>query len=260
MTHIPTVLVADDEPLLRTALVRLLADCWPEARVVAEARNGREAIELFERHLPSVCFLDVHMPGLDGVAVARAIQQRAQVVFVTAYDKYAVQAFAEGVLDYLVKPVERARLAATAARLQARLAIPRPESDYEALLARLAEQLKGGQAPAPLRWIRAQSGSTLRLIAADDVDFFRSDAKYTVVAWRDDGGRPAEAIIRVPLKDLVDQLDPEHFVQIHRAVVVNLRSIDRVVRSEHDTATVYVKGRTDALPVSRTYLNLFRQM
>ncbi|HEY0178808.1 MAG TPA: LytTR family DNA-binding domain-containing protein [Dokdonella sp.] len=260
MSARPTALIADDEPLLRDALARQLAEVWPELAIVAAARNGREAVRQFEALRPQVCFLDVHMPGLSGVEAARAIGRRAHLVFVTAYDRYAVQAFAAGVLDYLVKPVETARLAETALRLQERLRAAAPATNTEALLRELAAQLQRAAAPTPLRWIRAQTGQTLRLIAVEDIDYLRSDAKYTRVAWRGDGGRPAEALIATALKELVAELDPEQFVQVHRSVVVNLRAVSHVVRGDHDTASLHLKGRDEVLPVSRSHLHRFRQM
>jgi DNA-binding LytR/AlgR family response regulator len=256
----PTALIADDEPLLRDELERLLAAVWPELVVVARARNGREAIERFEALEPDVCFLDVQMPGTTGVEVARQIGRRAHVVFVTAYDQYAVQAFAQGVLDYLVKPVQPERLAETVARLKERLQrATRPGSDTETLLRDLAAQIQRGS-PETLRWIRASVGQTLRLISVDDVDFLRSDEKYTLIGWRDEAGQSREAVIRTPLKELLPQLDRELFAQVHRSVVVNLRSVAQVTRGPNETANIQLKGRDDMLPVSRTYLHLFRQM
>ena len=257
-----TALIADDEPLLREALRRQLADAWPELEVVAEARNGREAVRLFEELHPDICFLDVHMPGLSGVDAANQIGRRAHLVFVTAYDHYAVQAFAQGALDYLLKPVEAARLAETVSRLQERLQSSRPAINTEQLLQQLTAQLailQSGGKSEPLRWIRAQAGKTVRLISIDDVDYLRSDAKYTVVAWRD-GGKPAEAVIRVPLKELLEQVDPQQFAQVHRSVVVNLRAIRHVKRHENETAEIHLNGRDEVLPVSRAYVHLFRQM
>lgn len=256
----PTALIADDEPLLREALARLLAEVWPELIVVAQARNGREAIDQFEAKRPDICFLDVHMPGMTGVEAARHIGRRAHLVFVTAFDQYAVQAFAQGVLDYLVKPVEPARLAETVARLKERLRAAQPALNTEALLQQLAAQLERGAAPAALRWIRASVGQTVRLIPVDDIDFLRSEEKYTHVAWRDDAGQPREAVIRTPLKELVTQLDAAQFTQVHRSVVVNLRSIAHVKRGDNETADIHLKGRDEVLPVSRSYLHLFRQM
>jgi len=260
MAKRPTALIADDEPLLREALARQLAQVWPELEVVAQARNGREAIKQFEARHPDICFLDVHMPGLSGVEAARQIGRRAHLVFVTAFDQYAVQAFAQGVLDYLVKPVETERLADTVARLKDRLHAAQPASNTEALLQQLAAQLRGGNGPAPLRWIRAQVGQTLRLIAVEDIDYLRSDLKYTLVAWRGDAGQPAEALVRVGLKELAAQLDPEQFAQVHRSVVVNLRAVSHVTRADNETADIHLKGRKEILPVSRTFLHRFRQM
>ncbi|WP_266158236.1 LytR/AlgR family response regulator transcription factor [Dyella silvatica] len=258
-TH-PTALIADDEPLLRTALAHQLQHAWPELEVVAQARHGREAIHHFEAHHPDICFLDVHMPGLSGIDAAHHIGRRAHLVFVTAYDHYAVQAFAEGVLDYLVKPVEPARLAETVARLKDRLQAAQPAANTEALLQQLATHLQRGTAAAPLRWIRAQVGQNLRLIAVDDIDYLRSDAKYTLVAWRDDAGLTGEALIGTALKDLLAQLDSAHFAQVHRSVVVNLRAISHVTRGDNETASIHLKGRHETLPVSRSYLHLFRTM
>jgi DNA-binding LytR/AlgR family response regulator len=262
MSGRPTALIADDEPLLRDALRRQLADVWPALEIVAEARNGREAVRLFDELHPDICFLDIQMPGLSGVDAANHIGRRAHLVFVTAYDHYAVQAFAQGALDYLLKPVEKARLAETVSRLQERLQASRPAINTEQLLQQLTaqlEKLQGGAKREPLRWIRAQAGKTLRLIAVDDVDYLRSDAKYTLVAWRD-GGKPAEAVVRTPLKELLEQLDAEQFAQVHRSVVVNLRAISHVKRHDNETAEIYLKGRGDVLPVSRNYVHLFRQM
>ena len=259
----PTALVADDEPLLREAFARQLAQAWPELEIVAEARNGREVLELFDARKPDVCFLDVQMPGVSGVEAARQIGRRAHLVFVTAFDHYAVQAFAHGVLDYLVKPVELARLAETVARLKERLQAERPATNTDALLAQLTEQLarlQGGAGAEPLRWIRAQVGHTLRLISTDDIAYLRSDSKYTRVAWRGDDGEPAEALVRTPLRELAAQLDPAQFVQVHRSAIVNLRAVDHVRRGDNETADVYLKGRAEVLPVSRNYLHHFKQM
>lgn len=257
-----TVLIADDEPLLREALRRQLANVWPELEIVAEARNGREAVRLFDERHPDICFLDVHMPGLSGVDAANHIGRRAHLVFVTAYDHYAVQAFAQGALDYLLKPVEQARLGETVSRLKERLQSSRPAINTEQLLQQLSAQLselRRGEKREPLRWIRAQAGNIVRLIATDDVVYFRSDAKYTLVAWHD-AGRPAEAVVRTPLKELLEQLDPDQFAQVHRSVVVNLRAISHVKRHDNETAEIHLKGRGDVLPVSRHYVHLFRQM
>jgi DNA-binding LytR/AlgR family response regulator len=291
----PTALIADDEPLLRDALQSLLATHWPGLQVVAQARNGLEAIDQFEALRPTVCFLDVHMPGATGMEVAQRIcghasshaaqhaspyaaqhtGPRAHVVFVTAFDHYALQAFEQGAFDYLVKPVQAARLAATCARLQERLRLEQPAAGTDALLQRLAEQLNiplknplhgapmapaatPAPKPAPLRWIRAAVGASVRLIPVDDIDFLKSDEKYTLVAWRGDGGKPAEALIRTSLKALVDQLDPAQFQQVHRSVVVNLHAVSHVTPGPNEKADVHFRHRAEVLPVSRTYLHLFK--
>ncbi len=257
-----TALIADDEPLLRQALVRQLAQVWPELAVVAQARNGREAVAQFDTHRPDICFLDVHMPGLSGIEAARHIGQRAHLVFVTAYDRYAVQAFAHGVLDYLVKPVEIARLAETASRLQQRLRAAQPAVDAAALLEQLAAQMARPAAPSPasLQWIHASVGQTLHLIPVEAIDYLRSDEKYTRVAWRGEHGLASEALIATPLKDLLTQLDPARFVQVHRSVVVNLHAVSHVARADNETGRIHLKHRDETLPVSRNHLRLFRQM
>jgi len=260
MNHTATALIADDEPLLREALVRLLASTWPELKVVAQARNGREAIDLFEQHRPDICFLDVQMPGKTGVEAAQHIGRRAHLVFVTAFDEYAVQAFAQGALDYLVKPVEPARLAETVSRLQERLRAATPAVDIDALLQQFSKVLNPSRGATGLNWLRASVGTTVRLIAVQDVDFLRAEEKYTQVAWRDESGQTREAVIRTPLKELLPQLDAAQFAQVHRSVVVNLRAISHVIRGENDTAEIHLKGRPEVLPVSRSYLHLFRQM
>ena len=255
----PTALIADDEPLLREILQSRLAQAWPALQIVAQARNGRQAVELFEALQPAVCFLDVHMPGLSGIEVAHQIGRRAHLVFVTAHDQYALEAFEHGVLDYLVKPVTAARLAETVARLQQRMQQAQPAVHTEALLQQLASRLKLGQAE-PLRWVRATVGPSLRMIPVEEIDYLKSDTKYTLVACRDDDGRPAEALIRMPLKDLLAQLDPAQFAQVHRSVVVNLRAIRRVTRGDNETADIELRDRPERLPVSRSYLSLFKEM
>jgi DNA-binding LytR/AlgR family response regulator len=250
----PKALIADDEPLLREHLKRQLAQLWPTLQVVAEARNGREAIELFDEHTPEIAFLDVHMPGLNGVDVARAIGQRARIVFVTAFDQYAVQAFEQGAVDYLVKPLDEARLALTVQRLQRRSAVQ--DSPLEPLLDALSRHLRQ-QAPARehLQWIRASVGPSVRLIPVEEVLFLRSDEKYTLVVWA--GG---EALIRKTIRELADELDPQRFVQIHRSVIVALPHISHVTRGHNETADVHLRGRSEVLPVSRSFVHLFRQM
>lgn len=271
-----TALIADDEPLLRDSLERALAKVWPGLRIVAQARNGREALEQFERLQPEIVFLDVHMPGLNGVEAARQIARRAQIVFVTAHEEYALQAFEQGALDYLVKPLEPARLADTVQRLQQRLGERRqgaaslPTAALEAVIAqltaRLAQSVHSVQ-PAPpvaspaapaashLQWLRASVGATLKLIPVEDIIYLRSDEKYTLVAWSE-----GEALIRTPIRELLEQLDPQDFVQVHRSVVVNLHAVSHVTRGPNETADLHLRARSEVLPVSRSYLHLFRQM
>ena len=254
----PTALIADDEPLLRDQLAAHLARLWPELEVVAHARNGREAVELFEELRPQVAFLDVHMPGMNGVEAARCIGRRAEVVFVTAFDQYAVEAFRQGAIDYVVKPIEAERLLDSVQRLQARLRVAdeaqRPE--FEALLGRLAQELsQRASAPRYLQWIKASVGNAVRMIRIEQVLYLRSDAKYTAVAW--EGG---EALIRTPLRELADALDPGCFVQVHRSTIVNLMHVDRFSHGPGDSGEVHLKGRDERLAVSRSYVHLFRQM
>ena len=259
----PTALVADDEPLLRERLSALLQRLWPELEIVAMARNGREAVEMFDEHQPDVAFLDVHMPGMNGIEAARSLARRAQLVFVTAYEQYAVQAFEQGAIDYLVKPFDEARLADTVERLKERLAGPgsaTPPVDrdgmFDAVLDRLSGELRQRQGSRSwLQWIKASVGSTLRLIPVEQVVFMRSDEKYTLVVW--DGG---EALIRKTIRELADELDPEGFVQIHRSVIVNLHRVAQVTRGANETAEVHLKDRGEVLPVSRSFVHLFRQM
>ena len=257
MSGPPSALIADDEPLLRESLRGHLARLWPELAIVAEARNGREAVELFDTHLPQVVFLDVHMPGLNGIEAGRSIARRAQIVFVTAYEQYAVRAFEQGAIDYVVKPVDAARLADTVQRLQARLArAAEPLPGTEAVLEHLADELRRRAVPrAWLQWIKASVGASVRLIPVEQIAFLRSDEKYTLVAW--DGG---EALIRKTIRELADELDPERFAQVHRSVIVNLHRVREVARGPNETAEVHLEGRSEVLPVSRSFLHLFRQM
>jgi len=264
MNKAPRALIADDEPLLRERLQRQLATCWPELQVCALARHGLEAQEMFEQQRPDICFLDIHMPGLSGIELARTLTGRTHIVFITAYDQYALQAFEQGALDYLVKPVEAERLARCVARLRERLALSQtaPALD-DALLARLLQQLHAhSPSPAsvtqPLRWIKASVGAVLRLIPVQEIDYLRSDERYTVIAWRGEGAGPAEAVVRTPLKELLAQLDPAQFQQVHRSVVVNLAAVRQVVRGANETAELHLKHRPEVLPVSRSFVHHFR--
>jgi DNA-binding LytR/AlgR family response regulator len=255
---VPTALIADDEPLLRQSLARMLQATWPELVIVADARNGREAVELFETSRPQVVFLDVQMPGMSGIDAARQIGARARIVFVTAFTDYAVQAFEHGALDYLVKPVEAARLQETVARLKERLG--QPPIDLLTRIEELAARLDHRTTTAPLRWIRASLGATVHLVPVDQVDYLHSDEKYTVVAWRDPDTGPREALVRMPLRELVAKLDPGCFVQVHRSYAVNLASVSHVQRLDNETGLAHLRGRSEPIPVSRSCLHLFRQL
>ena len=253
-----TGLIADDEPLLRERLRTHLAVLWPALELLDDARNGPEALDLFDLHRPDVVFLDIHMPGQNGIDVARQLARRAHLVFVTAYEQYAVQAFQQGAIDYVVKPIDRARLADTVERLQRQLALPlQPDAALEAMLDQLADRL--GQRMTPslpwLQWIKASVGNSLRLIPVDQVRFLRADDKYTRVVWEE-----GEALIRKSIRELAEQLDPARFVQTHRSVIVNLGCVSEVVRGVNETADLHIRGSSEVLPVSRHYLYHFRQM
>ncbi|MRD49141.1 LytTR family DNA-binding domain-containing protein [Caenimonas koreensis] len=253
-----TALIADDEPLLRERLASLLGGLWPELKVVAQARNGRQAVELFDQEQPQIAFLDVHMPGLNGVEVGRCIGGRAQVVFVTAFDQYAVEAFKQGAIDYLLKPVEPDRLAETVQRLRRRVEVPVATSspDYAAALERIALHMRAAQPVQPrLKWIKASVGNTVRLIPVEQVIYVKSDNKYTLVMW--EGG---EALIRKTIRELADELDPERFAQVHRSAIVALDRVSHFTHGPGDSGELHLKGRDEKLVVSRSYLHLFQQM
>ncbi|MES2300098.1 MAG: LytTR family DNA-binding domain-containing protein [Pseudomonadota bacterium] len=244
----PIALIVEDEPLLRAELRDQLAQLWPELEIAAQAENGIEAIRLIEALRPDIVFLDIQIAGLNGLEVARHIPETTHVVFVTAYSEYAVGAFEAGAADYLVKPISAARLALTVKRLKAREgAGGKPSS---AVWTKAFQ----GQAPAYLKWIKASLADTVRLIMVDDVLFFQSDDKYTRVVTKN-----AEALIRMPLKGLLEQLDPSQFVQIHRSTVVNLQAIDWIER--HGTAMeIHLLGQAQRLAVSEAFMRQFKQM
>ena len=255
-------LIADDERLMREQLKSRLAAVWPQLEVVGEARDGAEAVDQADTLRPDVVFLDIRMPALTGIEAAGEIVAlpgwSGEIVFVTAYDEYAVAAFERGALDYLLKPVEPQRLAQTAQRLQGRLAVrpPRPdEAALDELLEKIHRLQRGIEAPVapPLRWIQCTSGVTTRLIAVEDVLFFRSDEKYTRVQ-----AKGQEGFIRTPIRELVPQLDPQQFWQIHRSTIVNLAAVAAVTRDESGRQRVQVHGHPEVLEVSRSYGHLFR--
>lgn len=250
-----TILVAEDEPLMRERLLEMLAQAWPEARVVQVAENGNDAWDGFLAHEPDVAFLDIRMPGLSGLEVAERIGKLAHVVFVTAYDQYAVDAFDAGAVDYLLKPVQADRLERAVERLREKLspaAGNAPPADLGHLLHHLKSALPGMR-PERIKWLKANVGRQIRLIDVEDVLFFQSDTKYTRVKLRD-----SEALVRTPLKDLLSGLDPDRFWQIHRGIVVNAGAIAAAERVDAERLQVLLRDCDEKLPVSRTFAYLFR--
>ncbi|MBX3635394.1 MAG: response regulator transcription factor [Rubrivivax sp.] len=274
----PRAVLADDERLMRDQLRARLAEVWPELQIVAEAKNGLEAVQLVDQHRPDIVFLDIRMPGLTGVEAARQIAQLPprdggaqgdgddellpEIVFITAYDEYAVEAFEQGVADYVLKPAERERLALTVERIRKRLAARASGSDdapaganLQQLLHQLSARLNPGGAPQYLQWIQATVGQSIQMIPVDEVLFFISDEKYTRVQTAQ-----VEALIRKPIKELVDELDPRQFWQIHRSTLVSVKAIAGVARDFRGRQIVSVKGHPEKLEVSRSYSGLFKGM
>lgn len=245
----PTALIVEDEPLLRAELTDQLRALWPELEIAGHADNGIDAVARIDALKPDIVFLDIQMPGLNGMEVARHIPETCQVVFVTAYADYALAAFDAGAADYLVKPLTTARLLQTIRRLKSRATASPPPAVWERLFERES-------APVYLKWIKASSGNTVRLVMVSDVLYFASSDKYTRVVT--EGG---DALIRLPLKTLLEQLDPQQFAQIHRSAIVNLQAIDRIERAEHGGGLeVVLKGRAERLAVSEAFTRQFRQM
>jgi DNA-binding LytR/AlgR family response regulator len=254
-----TALVADDEEGPREQLLSALRQAWPSLQVLAVATNGVDAWDAFLEHEPAVCFLDIRMPGLSGIDVARRIGSRAQVVFVSAYGDHALAAFDAGAVDYVLKPLDLQRLAQAVQRVQLRAAAaaaPSPTgaapagADIQQLLATLAAQVRK---PAPLTVLQASMGREVRLIRTDDVVYFESDSRYTRVVHAD-----GDALIRTPLKELLAQLDEQQFWQVHRSVIVNHRHIASAVRVDEGSMHLTLRGRPETLPVSRHFQGLFR--
>jgi DNA-binding LytR/AlgR family response regulator len=247
----PTAIIAEDEPLLRQELRQELSALWPELEVRAEAVDGTEALQAILDKAPDIAFLDVEMPGMTGVEVAQAVNGRCHVVFVTAYDKYAVAAFEQQAADYILKPYSRERLAAAVTRLRERLqGVP---AKLDGILEALAQH-----APAQtsyLRWITASQGPKVRFVTVDKVCYFQADNKYTMVMTAD-----SELLIRRPIKELHEALDPQTFWQIHRSTLVNVNEIADVTRDLHGHLRVQLKSRKESLAVSEPYNHLFRQM
>jgi DNA-binding LytR/AlgR family response regulator len=246
----PTALIAEDEPMLRAQLKARLREAWPELGDIVEAENGEQALALVDERRPDVAFLDIRMPQLSGLDVARALEGRCHVVFVTAFDEYAIAAFDEGAVDYVLKPVTPERIGKVVARVKARLA--QPPLDLTELLRRLAEREDSG---GPLKWIRASLGNVMQMIAVADVVYFQAEDKYTKVVTRE-----SEALIKKPIKDLYEALDQEAFWQIHRATIVNLNAIARVERDWRDQPVITLKARPEKLTVSRTFAHRFKAM
>jgi len=243
-------LIAEDEPLLRKQLRETLAALWPELVIVDEAEDGITALAAVEKHAPDIAFLDIRMPLKSGLDVARDLAGRCHVVFVTAYDEYAVSAFEEGAVDYVLKPPTQERMDKVVQRLKSRLA--GAQLDLSALLARLAARESG---TGPLKWVRASLGPAMRMIDVNDVLYFQAEDKYTKVVTSD-----GEALIRKPIKELYEELDPDAFWQIHRSTIVNLRAIARVERDWRDQPVILLKDRGEKLTVSRTFAHRFKAM
>ena len=246
-----TALIAEDEPLLQQELAEALAQLWPELAIVGCAGDGCEALRLLTEHHPTILFLDIQMPGLSGLDIAKQSAGRAHVVFVTAYDKHAIAAFDQGAVDYVMKPVSLARLASTVQRLKERIA--RPPADLSGILAGLA--LQKAEAKNYLRWVNASVGATIKLITVDEICYFKADSKYTLVVTP-----AAESLIKKPIKELTDELDPQQFWQIHRSTLVNVNSIAGVTRDIGGHLKLKLKQRPELLSVSEGYTHLFRQM
>ncbi len=247
----PTALIAEDEPLMRERLKEKLAEGWPELTIVAEAEDGDTALELFEQHKPDMAFLDIRMPGTNGLDVAAAIGARCHVVFITAYDQYALKAFETGAVDYLLKPVEPDRLAVMVERMKRKLATP--PIDLGNLVAELRATLHGDV--GHMRWVKAAVGKQVKLIPVSEVVYFQSDTKYTRVVLAH-----GEALIRTPLKDLLADLDPRQFWQVHRSTIVNLDAVTGVLREDAERQFIMLKNRQERLPISRQFTHLFKQM
>ncbi|MFZ3287166.1 MAG: LytTR family DNA-binding domain-containing protein [Telluria sp.] len=251
--------IAEDETLLRDAFVELLGQEWPELKIAAACEDGGSALEAIAAHQPEVAFLDIRMPGLSGLEVAAAMAEaspQTRIVFVTAYDQYAIDAFERGALDYLLKPVSRERLAACVQRLKVRAQGERLDPDaLAAALRQLGSTLPNTRQAPPLVWLTASAGAETRLIMVDDVAYFQSDTKYTVVMTAE-----GEALLRKPIRELLEVLDPNTFKQIHRSTIVNLKAVASIARDETGRGVVRLKTRPETLSVSQPFMALFRSM
>jgi len=247
----PTALIAEDEPLLADELADSLGRLWPELEIVARARDGIEAVRMVDEHRPDVVFLDIQMPGMTGLDVAKQLGTRAHVVFVTAFDQHAITAFEQGAVDYVLKPVAVPRLATAVSRVKERLG--RAPADLSGLLRDLAAQRGDGR--NYLRWVNASVGQTIKLITVEEICYFKADSKYTLVVTP-----TAESLIKKPIRELCDELDPGQFWQIHRSTLVNVNYVAGVSRDFRGHLQLKLKQRNETLPVSESYNHLFRQM
>lgn len=257
-TAAPTAILADDEDLPRAELRRMLETAWPGLRIVAECEHGPAAIEAIAEHAPDLAFLDIRMPGASGLDVARAASGRCHVVFTTAYDSHAIDAFEAGAVDYLLKPVAAARLAQCVERLRGRLAARAEAPPLDALVDLLRVRLgtdPAAPAAPPLRWISASVGDTIKMFSIDEVLFFQSDEKYTRVVTADD-----EAHVRKPLREIADGLDPEVFWQVHRGTLVRATAIARAQRDELGRITLQLRQHPERLAVSQAWNWRFKPM
>ena len=254
-----TCVVAEDETLLREALLTLLSEVWPELRVVSACDDGGTALEAIATFQPDVAFLDIRMPGLSGLEVAAGALDASpgtQVVFITAYDQYAIAAFDKGAVDYLLKPVARPRLQACRERIEARASKgAAPDAALAALLRQLTGALPSVAKAPPLVWLTASSGKDTKLIMVDDIAYFQSDTKYTAVMTAD-----GESLLRKPIRELLDTLDPAVFKQIHRSTIVNMKAVASVSRDEMGRGVLRLKTRPETLVVSQPFMSLFRNM
>ena len=247
----PTAVLAEDEPLLAEELADLLHALWPQLRIVARVNDGVAALNAIDTYRPNVAFLDIHMPLLSSIDVARQIAGRCHVAFITSYDEHAVEAFEAGAMDYILKPPTPARLATTIQRLKARLR-ERP-IDLRRALQDLVERAPG--TPRYLQWINASRGAAVRLITVEEILYFKSDHKYTLVVTAD-----TEALIKKTIKELASELDPTMFWQVHRSSIVNVHAIDSVIRDDRGNLALLLRQRPEKLQVSEAYHHLFRQM
>lgn len=246
----PTAVIAEDEPLLREEIRNTLTELWPELTICGEAADGLQAIEALDNFHPHILFLDIQMPGRNGLEVARHASGKAHVVFITAYDAYAVQAFEEGALDYVLKPISPERMKLTVQRLQERMREPPAD------LSHLADLLKSIVKPEAqyLKWLTVPHASELRVVAVSEILYLQADNKYTTIATRS-----SSFLLTSSLKEMQSKLDPAVFWQIHRSTVVNISAIDTIYRSFRGALEVKLKDRSELLPVSAAHAHRFKQ-